>query len=57
MALEKADAISVKFDGSNHAIWKFHFQFFVEGRGLWGYIDGSEVQPEESDNKRLNSGG
>ncbi|KAK2966046.1 hypothetical protein RJ640_001980 [Escallonia rubra] len=45
MASEKAECLSVKLDGKNYSIWRFHFQYFVEGKGLWGYVDGSETQP------------
>lgn len=29
-------------------IWRFHFQFFVERKGLWGYVDGSAIPPDAS---------
>lgn len=29
------------------------FQFFVEGKGLWGYIDGTEIRPDESESKKF----
>ncbi|KAK2985226.1 hypothetical protein RJ640_009329 [Escallonia rubra] len=45
MASEKAECLSVKLDGKHYSIWRFHFQYFVEGKGLWGYVDGSEPQP------------
>ncbi|KAK2990489.1 hypothetical protein RJ640_004191 [Escallonia rubra] len=45
MASEKAKCLSVKLDGKNYSIWRFHFQYFVEGKGLWDYVDGSEPQP------------
>lgn len=53
MASERNNLISVKFDGSNYAVWKFHFQFFIEGKGLWRYIDGTESKPDESESKKL----
>lgn len=31
-------------------LWYGNFiSIFVEGRGLWGHIDGSEIKPEETD--------
>lgn len=48
MASDKRDFLAVKLDGKNYSLWRFHFQFFVEGKGLWGYIDGSEIKPEAS---------
>ncbi|KAK3041741.1 hypothetical protein RJ639_000665 [Escallonia herrerae] len=45
MASEKAECLLVKLDGKNYSIWRFHFQYFVEGKGLWGYVDGSGPQP------------
>ncbi|KAK2966538.1 hypothetical protein RJ640_002998 [Escallonia rubra] len=45
MASEKAECLLVKLDGKNYSIWRFHFQYFMEGKGLWGYVDGSEPQP------------
>lgn len=38
MAMAKSDHISVKFDGSNYVLWKFPFQFFVEGEEACGVI-------------------
>lgn len=43
-AMEKAECM-----WANYALWKFHIQFFVEGKGLWDHIDGFEQRPEESD--------
>lgn len=48
MASDKNDVLAVKLDGKNYSIWRFHFKFFVEGKGLWGYIDGSEILPDAS---------
>ncbi|KAK3011513.1 hypothetical protein RJ639_011121 [Escallonia herrerae] len=45
MASEKAECLSVKLDGKNYSVWRFHFQYFLEGKRLWGYVDGSEPQP------------
>lgn len=54
MASDKRDFLAVKLDGTNYSIWRFHFQFFVQGKGLWGFVDGSEIQPEASKTKEAN---
>ncbi|KAF7121356.1 hypothetical protein RHSIM_Rhsim13G0148200 [Rhododendron simsii] len=48
MASDKGEILAVKLDGKNYSVWRFHFQFFVEGKGLWGYVDGSEIPPDAS---------
>lgn len=48
MASDKGEILVVKLDGKNYSVWRFHFQFFVEGKGLWGYVDGSEIPPDAS---------
>ncbi|GKV26406.1 hypothetical protein SLEP1_g35720 [Rubroshorea leprosula] len=50
---EKNETLAIKLDGKNFSLWKFHFQFFVEGKGLWGYIDGTEPMPKASKIKEL----
>lgn len=53
MALEKAEILSFIFGGTDYAISHFHFQFLVEERGLWGYVDGTEVQLDNKDLKKV----
>ncbi|KAF7143373.1 hypothetical protein RHSIM_Rhsim05G0013600 [Rhododendron simsii] len=48
MASDKGEILAVKLDGKNYSVWRFHFLFFVEGKGLWGYVDGSEIPPDAS---------
>ena len=43
----------IRFDGTNYTSWAFQFQIYLEGKELWGHIDGSEPQPEEDDKKIL----
>ncbi|KAK3005406.1 hypothetical protein RJ639_016939 [Escallonia herrerae] len=45
MASEKAEFLSIKLNGKNYLVWRFYFQYLVEGKVLWGYVDGSEPQP------------
>ena len=42
MDTSKFESISVKFNGKNFTLWKFHFQTFVEGKELFGILEGSE---------------
>ncbi|KAJ4716681.1 hypothetical protein OWV82_011663 [Melia azedarach] len=37
--------ICVKFTGKNYSTWAFQFEFFLKGKDLWGYIDGTDVAP------------
>jgi len=50
---ERGDVLSAKFDSSNHDVWWFHFKLFVEGKGLWGLVDGSETEPAATQVKTL----
>lgn len=34
--MEKTELMSLKFDGTNYAVWKIFIQFFVEGKSLLG---------------------
>ncbi|KAF8401977.1 hypothetical protein HHK36_012928 [Tetracentron sinense] len=34
------------FDGSNYGLWSIHFTSFLEGRGLWGIVDGTDPLPK-----------
>ncbi|KAK4718011.1 hypothetical protein R3W88_016349 [Solanum pinnatisectum] len=35
------DILSTKFDGKNYSMWEFHLQIFVQGKRLFGILDGS----------------
>ena len=43
--MEKYDVIPVKFNGNNYMAQSFHLKNFVEGQGLFGYLDGSITKP------------
>ena len=43
--MEKYDIIPVKFNGNNYMAWSFHLKNFVEGQGLFSYLDGSVPKP------------
>lgn len=47
MASDKGEILAVKLDGKNYSIWRFHFQYFVKGKGLWCYVDGSVPKPSD----------
>ncbi|CAN0843505.1 hypothetical protein LINGRAHAP2_LOCUS3885 [Linum grandiflorum] len=38
---EKLDTSSVKFNGKNYSIWEFQFRYYVAGKGLLAYLNGS----------------
>ncbi|KAF3653170.1 hypothetical protein FXO38_06355 [Capsicum annuum] len=42
------DLLSTKLDGSNFSLWKFHFGIFVQGKGLFGLLDGSARTPTDA---------
>lgn len=43
--MEKGDIIPIKFNGKNYMSWSFHLRNFVEGKGLIGYLNGTNPQP------------
>ncbi|CAN0918191.1 Retrovirus-related Pol polyprotein from transposon RE1 [Linum grandiflorum] len=45
MATDSSDSFSVRFDGNNYAIWSFHFRFFIEGKDLVDYLNGTAKKP------------
>ena len=51
--MEKSEIALARFEGKNYTSWAFQFQIYLEGKDLWGYIDGSETKPEEDDKKIL----
>lgn len=51
---DKNKILLVKFDGSNHYLWEFHFWNFLEGKEMWSFIDRSitaPVDPKEQSNE------
>ena len=52
--MDKYDVIPIKFNGQNYMSWSFHLRNFVEGQGLFGYLDGSITRPmSTTDSKSL----
>ena len=51
--MEKSGITLIRFDGKNYTSQAFQFQIYLEGKELWGYIEGSEPKPEEDDKKIL----
>ena len=37
-----------KLESSNWTTWKFHMQHLLLAKGLWGYVDGTEVLAEDA---------
>ena len=50
---EKSDLSIVRFNGKNYASWSFQFQLYLEGKELWGHIDGSDTIPADDAKKIL----
>ena len=46
--MDKMDIIPNELDGKNYISWSFHIKNFVEGKGLLGYLDGTNPQPGSS---------
>ena len=38
--MEKSEIALLRFDGNNYTSWAFQFQTYLEGKELWGYMDG-----------------
>ena len=54
MQMYKYDVILIKFNGQNYMSWSFHLKNFVEGEGLFCYLDGSIPRPQiTTDSKGL----
>ena len=51
LLMEKSEIALVRFDGKNYTSWAFQFQIYLEGKELWGYINGSNPKPKEDDKK------
>ena len=48
------EVLPIKLDGTNYMSWSFHLKNFVEGKGLLGYLDGTNPQPaDNTDTKTL----
>ena len=47
--MEKSEIALVRFDGKNYTSWAFLFQIYLEGKELWGYMNGFEPKPKDDD--------
>ncbi|KAH0682855.1 hypothetical protein KY290_021456 [Solanum tuberosum] len=47
------DILSTKFDGKNYLMWEFHFRIFVQGKSLFGILNGSTTEPNEDKEKHV----
>lgn len=45
--MEKSEIVCVKFSGKNYFAWEFQFQIYVQGKELWGIIDGMDNKPTD----------
>jgi hypothetical protein len=43
--------VCVKFTGTNYSTWAFQFELFLEGKALWGHIDGTNVEKSSTSDK------
>ena len=46
MSLDKLESFPIRFTGKNYSAWEFQFKLFVEGKELWGHVDGSVPTPQ-----------
>ena len=51
MSFDKYDTLLVRLNGKNYSAWAFHFQIFIKGKDLWGYVSGSTVAPDKEKDK------
>ncbi|XP_038982157.1 uncharacterized protein LOC120110650 [Phoenix dactylifera] len=47
--MEKHEAVCINFTRRNYSTWEFQFQTLLQGKKLWGYIDGSIKLPAETE--------
>ena len=50
MAMEEKWSVD-KLDGTNCMTWKFQVRHLLLAKGLWGYVDGSEVLAEDANDR------
>ena len=53
--MERYDVIPVKFNGNNYMAWSFHLKNFVEGQGLFGYLNASITKPTATSSTNTNA--
>ena len=51
MSLDKFDTLLVRLNGKNYSAWAFHFQIFIKGKDLWGYVTSSTAAPDKEKDK------
>ncbi|CAN1176981.1 Retrovirus-related Pol polyprotein from transposon TNT 1-94 [Linum perenne] len=54
MQSDSSDSLAIKFNGKNYDLWSFQFRFFVKGKALLSYLDGTAVKPELSSSAATN---
>ena len=42
------EVLPSKLDGTNYMRWSFHLKNSIKGKGLLGYLDGSNHQPADN---------
>ena len=55
LTMEKYDVIPMKFNGNNYTAWSFHLKNFVEGQGLFGYLNASITKPTATSSTNTNA--
>ncbi|XP_060182796.1 uncharacterized protein LOC132612709 [Lycium barbarum] len=53
MVSHSHEDLSTKFDGKNYPMWEFHFRIFVQGKDLFGMLDGSRTDPNKDKEKQV----
>ncbi|KAL8089378.1 hypothetical protein AgCh_038990 [Apium graveolens] len=51
MSLDNYDTLLFRLNGKNYSAWAFHFQIFVKGKDLWGYVSGTTLAPDKEKDK------
>lgn len=47
--MDKIDVIPIKLNGKKYMTWSFRLKNFVEGEGMLGYLDGTQLKPTVDD--------
>ncbi|OMO98638.1 hypothetical protein CCACVL1_04141 [Corchorus capsularis] len=48
MASEQHQVIQIKLNGPNYSYWSYLMRTFLIGKELWGYVDGTIVEPDST---------
>lgn len=54
--MDKTDIIPVKLNGKTYSRWSFHLKYYVEGKGLGGYLDGTTIPQSKEKAKTTEEG-